>query len=121
MTIDFDQTVRDIFIAFTSWNGNTVQFDAPFTVVSQGRGFWGTGSFIVNSNSDGFTGAGEVHGVLRFAGDFDQLSFTHTSELWHGLTIGFERVSGPGDPVPAPAALALLGLGVAALGLARRR
>lgn len=121
VTIDFDQTVRDIFIAFTSWNGNTVQFSAPFTVVSQGPGYWGNGSFVVNPASDGFIGSGEVHGVLRFAGDFDQLSFTHTSEFWHGLTIGFERVSVPGDPVPAPAALALFGLGVAALGLARRR
>lgn len=121
VTIDFDQTVRDIFIAFTSWNGNTVQFSAPFSIVSVGQGFWGNGSFVVNPDSDGFIGSGEVHGVLRFAGDFDQLTFTHTTEFWHGLTIGFERVSDPGDIVPAPAALALFGLGVAALGFARRR
>lgn len=38
-TITFSQAVVDPFLAFTSWNNNTVTFSSPFTVISQGRGF----------------------------------------------------------------------------------
>jgi hypothetical protein len=44
---------------------------------------------------------------------------THTSENWHGLTVGVEGLAAPEVPVPLP--LALLGTGVAALVLAGRR
>ncbi len=118
--ISFDQAVTDVYIAFTSWNGNTVLFDAPFTVISDGPGFWGNGSFVVNGTGDGFFGAGEVHGILKFSGTFTEINFTDTSENWHGLTVGIERVGGT-VPTPEPAMIGLLGLGLGALAYGRRR
>jgi hypothetical protein len=77
----------------------------------------------VNPDGDGFLGIGELHGVIRLPGEFSSITFTHTSEGWHGLTIGVLGLSDDPDPdpVPEPATLMLLGLGLLGLGWARRR
>ncbi|MBX3482577.1 PEPxxWA-CTERM sorting domain-containing protein [Phenylobacterium sp.] len=121
-TITFSQAVVDPYIAFTSWNGNVVNFSAPFTVVSQGCGYWGCGSFSVNGTSTGFTGSGEVHGVLQFQGTFTSITFTDTSEGWHGFTVGIGGIAQPpGVPEPATWAMMILGFGAAGSVLRRRR
>jgi len=124
-TITFSQAVTNPFIALVSWNGNVVDFGTPIEIVSEGQGFWGDGTINLNADGDGFTGAGEVHGILRLAGTFTSISFTDTSENWHGFTVGFEGL-GDGEPpppvdTPEPGALGLLGLGILGVGLARRR
>ncbi|MBL8587244.1 MAG: PEP-CTERM sorting domain-containing protein [Methylobacteriaceae bacterium] len=116
-TILFSQAVNDVYLAFTSWNGNTAVFSQPFSVVAQGCGYWGCGSFAVNGSSDGFFGLGEVHGVLKFAGPVTSLSFGDSSENWHGLTVGIGVASG----VPEPSTWAMMLIGFAGLGLAARR
>lgn len=119
-TISFSQTVQNVFIAFTSWNGNTVAFDTPFSVISQGCGYWGCGSFNVTPNNQGFFGNGEVHGVLEFAGPINSISFTDTSEFWHGLTVGVSGLAG-GVPEPAVWTMMIVGLGAAGAMLRRAR
>lgn len=118
-TITFDTEVTDPYMALMSWNGNTVVFSAPIEVVANGTGFWGSGTPVVNAAGDGFFGQGEVHGIIRFRGTFRSISFTDSSENWHGFTIGIEdRAS---VPVPAPATLALLLPAFAAAFLVTRR
>lgn len=119
-TITFSQAVTDPLIALVSWNGNTVDFGVPIEILSFGAGFWGSGTPILNTDGDGFFGSGEVHGVIRVPGTFTSLSFTHTSEFWHGLTVGVVALAEP-IGVPEPASLALLGVGLAGLAAARRR
>lgn len=123
VTISFSQPIEDFFIALVSWNGNTVDFGTPIEIVSTGTGFWGTGTAQLNAEGDGFLGLGELHGVIQLPGEFSSITFTHTSESWHGLTFGVLGLSDDPDPdpVPEPATLLLLGLGLMGLGWTRRR
>lgn len=41
-------------------------FDAPFTVLSEGRGYWGDGSYSLGSGNQ-LIGS-ELHAVIRFDG-----------------------------------------------------
>lgn len=120
-TITFSQAVTDPFVAFTSWNGNVVTFSSPFTIISQGCGYWGCGSFSPSNGNLTFTGVGEVHGVLQFQGTFTSLSFTDTSENWHGLTVGVADVAGGVVPEPSAWALMIAGFGLAGAALRSRR
>lgn len=123
-TITFSQAVVDPLVALVSWNSNTVEFGAPIEFLSFGAGYWGSGTPILNAAGTGFFGSGEVHGVLRVIGTYTSISFTHTSENWHGFAVGIVGVSVPGDggggSVPEPMSLALLGLGLGALALTNR-
>lgn len=103
VTISFSETVTDLFFALNSWNGNTVDFGESIVFDSIGQGYFGSGVPIMNSAGTGFYGSGELHGVIALYGDYDSISFTNTSENWHGFTIA--------SPVPEPATLALFSLG----------
>lgn len=116
-TITFSKAVVDPLIALVSWNGNTVQFSAPIEIVSFGPGYWGNGTPILNAAGDGFFGSGEVHGVVRLRGTYTSFSFTHTSENWHGFTVGITSAV----PEPVSGLLMLAGLPILALRLRRRR
>jgi hypothetical protein len=115
-TITFSEPVHDPLLALVSWNGNTVDFGVPIEILSYGPGFWGNGTPILNPAGTGFYGSGEVHGVIELPGDFTSISFTHTTEYWHGLTVG---VVGVGQPptIPEPSTILLLCTGLGALGL----
>jgi len=115
-TITFSIPVQDPLLALVSWNGNTVEFGVPINILSYGRGYWGSGTPILNQNGTGFYGSGEVHGVIELPGVYSSISFTHTNEYWHGLTVGARDVV-----VPLPGTLLLLGSGLIALAGRRHR
>jgi len=113
-TITFSQAVENPVIGLVSWNGNTVDFGVPIKILSYGTGYWGYGIPELNGTGTGFYGNGEVHGVIELPGSFTSITFTDTSENWHGLTVG-------AAPVPIPGALLLFGPGLAGIAAIRRR
>lgn len=117
-TITFSKAVTDPLIGLVSWNGNTVDFGVPIEILSFGAGYWGSGTPILNAGGTGFFGSGEVHGVIRLPGTYSSISFSHTSENWHGLTVG---VVGIAPAIPEPSTYALLGAGLLAVSLVARR
>lgn len=117
VTITFSQTVVDPYIGLVSWNGNTVDFGVPIVIDSFGPGFWGSGTPVLNATGTGFFGSGEVHGVIRLPGSFDSITFSHSSEGWHGFTVGVAGIA----PVPEPETYAMLLAGLGLLGFAVRR
>ena len=119
-TIDFSSPVTDPYLALVSWNGNVTEFAQNFTVLTQGCGYWGCGTFQINAPNS-FTGIGEATGILQFTGTFSEISFYHTSEDWHGLTVGIADVAPTTGEVPEPLTLSLFGAGLAGLALRRRR
>jgi len=118
ITITFSEAVTNPLIALASWNGNTVDFgEDKITFLSYGPGYWGNGTPVMNSDNTGFYGSGELHGVLQVTGTFTSITFSHTGEYWHGLTVGAVDFA----PVPIPAAFWLLGSGLLGLvGLKRK-
>jgi hypothetical protein len=119
-TIRFSRTVSDVYLALVSWNGNSGTFDQAFEVISDGCGYWGCGSFT-QVTSTSFVATGELHGIIRFTGAFDQVTFTDQSEFWHGIQIGIGGVFVPPNPVPEPASWALMIAGFGLAGAAARR
>lgn len=121
VNITFSEAVLDPLIALVSWNGNTVDFGVPIEILSFGQGFWGNGIPILNADSDGFYGSGEVHGVIRLPGTYSSISFTHTNESWHGFTVGVVGAGEQPPTVPEPTTMLLLGLGLLAVAGMRRK
>nr|WP_320011227.1 PEP-CTERM sorting domain-containing protein [uncultured Desulfobulbus sp.] len=120
ITFTFSETVVDPYFALNSWNGNVVNFDTPISIDSYGSGYWGSGT-PVNITATGFTGSGELHGIIKLTGSYDMVSITHTSESWHGITVGVAGVANSEAPVPEPTTLLLFATGAAGLAAANRR
>lgn len=116
VTLNFNTTVTDVYIALVSWNAgaSAANFSGPVEIVSNGTGFFGSGNPTVTPAGDGFTSTGEVHGILKLVGDYSSFSFTHGTEFWHGFTIGFAPQQAT-PQVSAPSVLALVFMGLVAV------
>lgn len=115
-SLTFSQPVSDLVMDWVSLGTPTftasLTFSEPFSLISQGTGYWGPGTLSQNGN---MLNGNEGHGTILFTGPaFTTLTWTDSfAEQWHGFTVGV--------PVPEPASLFVLaagGLGAAAL---RRR
>jgi len=119
-TLNFDQTLSDLYMALVSVGqpGYAVNytFEDGFSVISEGSNFWGAGSYGIVGTT--FTGR-EFNGILEFDGSFDSISFTvGPRENWHGFNFGSASLA----RVPEPAVSVLFGFGLFSLMmLARRR
>lgn len=90
----------------------TYDFDTPFTLLSEGQGFWGNGTFTLGAG-DVLIGR-ELHAVIQFQGTVSQIQWTSTQENWHGFTIGLAAA------VPEPGTVGLLLAGLIGLGYRAR-
>ena len=103
VSIQFSEPVENPVLAVISlgqW-GNVInyKFDQPFSIVSEGQGYWGGLNGGISLKQDGPLLIGrEGNGLIRFHGQTDLISWeVQGSEWWHGVTVGV-----PTAPVPEP-------------------
>jgi len=112
-------------------NGTNTHYDfnAPFTILSQGGDYWGGCSTCLTQFGNDLIG-NEGSGTIQFNGTYSEFDWTvPTGEYWHGFTFGIETTQALQQqqqqntvPEPGSALLAALALGgMAAAGRMRRR
>lgn len=92
-------------------------FDSPFTIVSQGAGYWGGGASALTQLPGDVLNGNEGHGTIQFIGTFSTFSWTvPTPENWHGFTFGI-RTTEALEPTPNTVPDTASTLGLTALSL----
>ena len=102
----------------------TCDFDRPFSIVSQGPGYWGGSSSALSQLPGDILEGFEGHGTIQFIGTFSTFSWTApSSEYWRGFQFGIRTTEllEPTPPIPEPSTYALWLLGLDVLVALRRR
>lgn len=124
--VTLSEAIKDPIMAIVSLGnsstGITYDFDSPFTIVSQAAGHFGGSTTALSQHPGDVLRGQEGHGTIQFIGTFNVFSWTApTFENWHGFTFGIRTTEAIEPTIPEPGMLALFGLGLAALGLVRRK
>ena len=120
----FDVPVQNLYMALNSLGqpgaSVTYAFNQNFSILKDNSGgpcpYWGCGT-LSGSGTSTLVGV-EGSGIIQFAGYTSSLSWTSTTEVWHGFTVGADNL---GTTVPEPGTLALLATGLVGLGGVTRR
>lgn len=127
-TVTLSEAIKDPIMSIVSLGRGgvptTYDFNTPFTIVSQGAGYFGgTSTSLTQLPGDVLQGT-EGHGTIQFLGTFSTFSWTvPTPEDWHGFTFGI-RTTEAIEPTAVPDqshTVALLGLGLLGMFIVRRR
>jgi len=92
VTVEFSEALGNVYLAYNSINGNTYTFDKDFTILSNGKGYWGSGTVVKNVVGSTYqlqaTG-GDPTGTIGFNGTFSTFKFNvAVDENWNGFTLG---------------------------------
>lgn len=97
-------------------------FDTPFSIVSQGAGFWGGTATSLSQEPGDILRGNEGHGTIQFNGTFSVFQWTAlTAETWHGFTFGIRTTEAIEPTVPEPGAMGLAAMVLLGFVASRRR
>lgn len=126
--VTLSEAIKDPIMSIVSLgqpgSNTTYDFNAPFTIVSQGVGYWGGSPTALAQLPGDILQGNEGHGTIQFLGTFSTFEWTvPTPEYWHGFTFGIRTTEAiePSNPVPEPSTIILFGAGLAGFGFLRRR
>jgi hypothetical protein len=109
--------LMDIVSLGAAGTNTQYDFNAPFTILSQGYDYWGGCMTCLTQSGDDLIG-NEGSGAIVFNGTYSTFSWTvPIGEDWHGFTFGImttEALQQSG--VPEPGSLALFGIGLLGVG-----
>lgn len=109
-TLTFSEAVWSPVMAIVSQGQYGVpviyDFDQSFTFLSEGRGYWGDGTYKLLAG-DILSGR-ELHSAIQFNGWVSSISWVNSpNEYWHGITVGAPNEIPP--QVPEPGTMLMLG------------
>lgn len=124
--VTLSEPIKDPIMAIVSLGRSGVMvdydFDAPFSIVSQGTGYFGGGPTSLTEQSGDVLRGFEGHGTIRFNGTFSSFSWTvPLGENWHGFTYGIRTTEAIEPTIPEPSTLLLFALSAFATLAARLR
>ncbi len=105
-TVTLSEPIKDPIMALVSVGSRSIpityEFDSPFTIVSQGVGYWGGGASALDQQPNNVLAGAEGHGTIQFIGTFSKFSWVVPNpETWHGFTFGI-RTTLAQEPTPPP-------------------
>jgi hypothetical protein len=126
--VTLSEAIKDPIMAIVSLGQpgvpTTYDFDVPFTIVSQGAGYWGGNATSLSQLPGDILRGTEGHGTIQFIGTFSTFTWqVPTPESWHGFTFGI-RTTEAIEPTPngvpdGGGTLGLMSLALVLLGTVR--